>query len=50
MQLGLDYLEVKTSALAEDTFLEDFTVSFALRLHREAQLDLWNITEANHWR
>ena len=36
--------------LARDTWKEDFTVSFALRLHREETLDLWNVTEEYQWR
>ncbi len=31
--------------------IEDFTVSFALRLRREETLDLWNMTgKVNYWR
>ena len=49
--MGLSFLEVETSTqFAEDTVKRDFSVSFALRLHREETLDFWNVTEEMYWR
>ena len=34
----------------EDVFKEDFAVSFALLMHRDATIDFWDVTEPINWR
>ena len=36
--------------LPKDTWKEDFTVSFALSLHRDETIDFWFATEPDNWR
>jgi len=41
---------VKTNTLPKNTWTKDFTISFALKLHRDALIDYYNMYKEVNWR